>query len=94
MMSHDIVDEIIADLEPEQIPAEFISEAMITGFDGNEKVIRGDDLKEFLSAPFEFAVEARILLNIRKIRRAIITEVNAVYDEVNRLYALDFPDEK
>jgi hypothetical protein len=89
----DIVDDIINRLDPEQIPAEYIVMAKITDLNGNEKTISGDDLVEFMKSPFDYAAEARIILNIQKIRKAIIAEVNAVYDEVNLRYSSEFPDE-
>lgn len=93
MMSlQDIVDDIINRLEPEQIPIEFILEAKITDFNGNEVSITGDDLIEFMKAPFEVASEARIVLDITALRESIVNEVNSVYDEVDRLFALEFPD--
>lgn len=93
MNSHDILDEIISNLDPEEIPAEYIVMAKITDFDGNEKIIRGDDLKAFMEAPFEYASEARIILDVRKIRKTIIERVNSVYDAVNELYAARYPDD-
>jgi hypothetical protein len=89
----DIVDDIINRLDPEQIPAEYIVMAKITDLNGNEKIISGDDLVAFMKSPFDYAAEARIILNIQKIRKAIIAEVNAVYDEVNLRYSSEFPDE-
>lgn len=90
---NDILDEIINHLDPEEIPPEYIKSAKITDFDGNVKVIKGDDLRAFMESPFEYAVEARIFLDINRIRKAIIQQVNAVYDAVNDLYAKQYPDE-
>jgi hypothetical protein len=90
---NDILDEIINHLEPEEIPAEYIKMARITDFDGNDRILTGDDLKKFMENPFEYAAEARIVLDINRIRKAIISQVNAVYDAVNDLYAKQYPNE-
>lgn len=82
----DILDDIIGQLDPEEIPVEYIVMAKVTDFDGNERLIRGEELAEFMRNPFEVASEARIILDVRKIRKAIVEEVNAVYDEVNRMF--------
>ena len=90
MTPQDILDDIISRLDPEEIPAEYIVMAKITDLDGNEKIIKGEELKEFMTKPFEFASEARIILDIRKIRKAIIEEVNRVYDEVEARFLAKF----
>lgn len=82
----DILDDIIGQLDPEEIPVEYIVMAKVTDFDGNERLIRGEELADFMRNPFEVASEARIILDVRKIRKTIVEEVNAVYDEVNRKF--------
>lgn len=90
MTPKDILDDIISRLDPEEIPADYIVMAKLTDFDGNERIIRGEELREFMQSPFEHAAEARIILDVRKIRKAIVEEVNWVYDEVNKLFSAKF----
>lgn len=88
-MSHqqDILDDIISRLDPEDIPAEYIVMARITDLHGEEHVLKGDELKAFMDNPNEFAMTAQIILDVRKIRKAIVEYVNSVYDEVNRQFS-------
>ena len=93
MTPQDILDDIISRLDPEEIPAEYIVMAKVTDYEGNEKIIKGAELEEFMKQPYQDAQEVRVVLDVRKIRKAIIAEVNAVYDEVNALFLKDFGDE-
>jgi hypothetical protein len=82
--SVDILDDIIGTLDPEDMPPEYILMAKVTDFEGNEKILRGADLHEFLNNPFSVA-EVRVLLDVRSIRATIIDIVGFVYEEVKRL---------
>jgi hypothetical protein len=84
--SVDIVDDIIGSLDPEDIPVEFILMAKITDFDGNERVLRGADLRDFLQNPFSVA-EVRVLLDVKNIRANILDTVSAIFTEVKRKLA-------
>lgn len=86
----DILDEIIADIDPEDIPPEYIIMARIVDLDGIERVLRGEELKSFMMNPQEMAVSAQIILDVRRIRRAITEYVNSIYDEVNRRFNADY----
>lgn len=84
MTPNDILDDIISKLEPEDVPVEFIIAAKITDMNGEERIIKGAELEHVLHNPKQYPIaEARILFNVRKIRKAIVTEVNAIYDAVN-----------
>lgn len=87
MSQQDILDDIISRLDPEDIPAEYIIMARITDMNGEEHVLRGEELKAFMENPNEFALTAQIILDVRKIRKAIVDYVNEVYDEVNRMFS-------
>lgn len=91
----DVLDEIIARLEPEDVPSEFIVMAKITDFNGVERIIKGSELEEMTRNPEKFHIaEARVVLNVKKIKKAIINEVNYLYDEVNRLFNMRDLDEE
>lgn len=81
--SNDILDEIIAGLEPENIPIEFIIMAKITDLDGEERILQGEELTAFMKNPMDFAMSAKIILDVKKLRRVIVKLVNEIYDEVN-----------
>lgn len=90
MATHrDILDEIIAGLEPENIPADHIIMAKITDLNGVERVLRGQELEDFMDNPTDYAISAQIILDVKKIRRTIANLVNEIYDEVNRRCAAD-----
>lgn len=91
----DILDDIISHLEPEDVPVEYIVMAKVTDFDGTERIIRGNELEAMIKSPHLYKIaEARVVLNVRKIRKAIMAEVNGVYDEVNRLFNMRYGDEE
>ncbi len=90
MIAQDILDEIISAMDPTLIAPEYIIMAKVTGFDGEKYVLSGKELKEFMKNPRQFASEARIIPDSRKIREAIITRVNVIYEQVNDKFNEDF----
>lgn len=83
----EIIDEIINKLDPEDVPIEYIVMAKITDFQGNERIVRGKELSDLLRNPdLHQIAEARVILNVKKIRKAILDEINAVFDAVNRAF--------
>ena len=57
----DVLDDIIARLEPEDVPAEYIVMAKITDFEGNERIIKGTELEEMVKHPERYQIaEARV----------------------------------
>lgn len=90
MIGQDVLDDIISCMDPTQIAPEFIIMAKVTGFDGKNYILSGDELKDFMKNPRGFATEARIIPDVRKIREAIITRVNGIYDRVNDRFNEDF----
>jgi hypothetical protein len=82
--SVDVIDDIIGNLDPEDIPVEFILMAKVTDFKGNERILRGDELADFLNNPFSVA-EVRVLLDIKNIRATILDMVSSVFADVRRM---------
>ncbi len=74
----ELLDDVIAQLDPEDIPVEFIIKAVVTDFDGNEHILRGDSLADFLDAPFN-CTEVRMVLDVRKIRAHMLSVIEDVY---------------
>lgn len=85
----DILDDIISSLETEDIPTEYIVMARVTDMDGNEHVLRGEELRIFMENSTAFAMSIQIILDVRRIRKAIVAFVNEVYDEVNSRFNKD-----
>ena len=86
MTPTDVLDDIISRLDPEDVPPEFIVMAKITDFQGSVKLVKGKELEEMMKHPELYQIaEARVVLNVKKMRKAIMTEVNYIYDEVNML---------
>lgn len=84
MLLNDILDDIIGGLQPEDVPSEFIVMAKLVDDHGIERVVRGEELANFLANPeLEGCVEARVVLDVRKIRAALVTEMNAFFDHLN-----------
>jgi hypothetical protein len=87
MNTNDILDEIISGLQPEDVPAEFIIMAKVTDYNGIEKIIRGKDLADFLANPDRpDMAEARVILDVRKIKMAILAEVNEFFRSLQNPY--------
>lgn len=86
-MTTDVIEELISRLDPEDVPLEYIVMAKIVDFQGVEKILRGDELETMMRNPELYSIsEARVILNVKKMRRAVIAEVDYIYDEVNRLF--------
>lgn len=82
----DIIDEIIRDVDPEQVPPEYIIMAKIKNFSGEETFLRGAELEAFLKDPqASYIAEARVVFNVKAMRRAVVDEVEAVFEDVGRL---------
>jgi hypothetical protein len=82
----DVLDEIISQIDPEEVPLEFIVMAKITTFDGEEKIITGSELEVMMENPDQHNVlEARVILDIRKIRQTIQKETAKIFKAVRKL---------
>lgn len=61
--------------------------AKITDFQGEEKILRGEELESMMRNPELYSIaEARVILNVKKMRRSLVAELDYIYDEVNRLF--------
>jgi hypothetical protein len=81
----DVLDDLIRNLDPEDVPLEFIVMAKVTDFDNRERIVKGEELEEIIRAPeLQHVKEVRVIYNVKKMRKAITDEINAVYDEVSR----------
>lgn len=86
MSPSELFDDIIQNIDPDEVPLEFIILAKVTDFSGKERVLKGSELEKVMRGPERKRLaEARVMLDVRKIRLAIASGVNEIYDEINRL---------
>jgi len=80
-----ILDEVISGLQPEHIPSDYIVMAKIVNLNGVERILRGGELQDFMNDPNRgFNVsEARVILDVRKIRTTITTILFDFFEELN-----------
>lgn len=80
-----ILDEVISGLLAEEVPAEFIVMAKVVGLDGIERTLRGDEMVAFLSnQERQDVASARVILDVRAIRMAMLQDVNAFFADLDR----------
>jgi len=79
MNKPDPLDEIIQSLTPDQVPPEFILMAKVRTYDGMEKIIQGQYLEGLLEELADNVAEVRVLLDVKRIRSAVISEANHVF---------------
>ncbi len=85
-MRQDLFNDIIQNIDIDAVPLEFITMAKITTYDGSERLIRGAELANTIRGPNrKKLVGLNVILDVRKIRNAVIAGVNEFYDELNRL---------
>ena len=84
----DILGNIIAGLQPEHVPLQYIIMAKLTDHQGVERAIRGAELAHFMADPDKANVrEARVVLDVRKIRKTMIAEITSFFDKLDALIA-------
>ncbi|RYD63178.1 MAG: hypothetical protein EOP83_12815 [Verrucomicrobiaceae bacterium] len=77
---------MIRQIDPEHVPVQYIIMAKIKDFSGEERIVRGEELVAFMKDPqASHIAEARVIFNVKKMRKDIIAEVEGVFGEVNRL---------
>ena len=82
----DLLEDIIQNIDPDEVPLEYIILANVTDFKGQQRILKGSELARVMRGPErKLLAEARVILDVRKIRMAIAAGVNEIYDEINRL---------
>jgi hypothetical protein len=78
-------DSIVSSMDPREIDLEFILMAKVRDMDGVDHVLVGDDLAHMMKFPelYEIA-EARVVLDIRRMKIALRDELEAIYAEISR----------
>lgn len=85
MYKPDIIDEIIDQLSPEMIPTEFILMAKVRTYDGAEHILTGEEFEQIMATRSADVADVRVILDVKRIRRVIITETNAIIAEARSL---------
>lgn len=82
---NEVLDEVISGLQPEYVPVEYIVYAKLLDRQGVERVVRGAELAQFMANPDHANVqEARVVLDVRKIRRAMISGVMKFFENLDQ----------
>jgi hypothetical protein len=75
-LNHEELDEILREVEPDHIPAEFIQGARITTAQGRTRVIDSEELEEIMSDESSLEslgiIEVRVILDMVGIKRSIL----------------------
>jgi hypothetical protein len=85
MYKPDILDEIIDQLAPEKIPAEFILMAKIRTYDGAETIVTGPEFEKLMAERGEEIADVRVILDVKKVRTVILTITNSILAESRSL---------
>ena len=87
MRTH-LFEDMIHSIDVDHVPLEFIIMAKVTSMDGSERLIRGPELAEVIRGPNRLRLMSfNVILDVRKIRTAVVAAVNEVYDAINKLLA-------
>lgn len=78
-----LLDDIIDGIQPEDVPANFITMAKITDINGYETIIRGSELDAFLKNPKVDIMEVRFVLDVRRMKLAILNEIKLFFQDVD-----------
>ena len=85
-MKTDLFEDIIQNIDVDAVPLEFIIMAKVTGHDGTERLLRGSELAKVIRGPERRRLMGlNVILDVRKIRIAVSSGVNEIYDELNKL---------
>lgn len=90
-MTKDIFEEIMADIDAKTLPSKYVIMCMITYHDGSEKLVTGREL-EIARNNSDKIRDYKFFLDVKKIRRDIVAEVTAIYEEINRRFSA-LPDQ-
>lgn len=91
-MAKDIFEDIMGDIDAKTLPGKYVIMCMITYHDGSEKLVSGRELEEARQTEDHRIRDFKFFLDVKKIRRDVLAEVEAMYDEITRrLSALPNP---
>jgi hypothetical protein len=86
-MTTDVIEDIISLANPELVPLDYIVMAKVVDFKGEEMIIRGEELRAMMNDSSRNGIaEARVILNVKKMRQDLIQEIDSIYEEVNKMF--------
>jgi ElaB/YqjD/DUF883 family membrane-anchored ribosome-binding protein len=86
MSPSELLADIIHNIDPDEVPLEYIILAKVTDYNNDEYILKGKELERVMRGPERKNLkDARVILNVRRIRDRIAAGVNEIYDEINRV---------
>ena len=86
--SSSLFDEIISSIDPDDVPLEYVIMAKVVDYYGNERILQGEELHSTMRGPDRAKLrEAKVILNVRAIREAVVAAVTAAFEELNAMIA-------
>ena len=79
---NDALNDVIALIEPENVPIDYIVMAKYTDEHGVENTVRGVELKKFLTEKAIY-FEAKIIVNVGKIKKAMVMKIVHFFNELD-----------
>ena len=74
----DILDEIITQLDPENIPTEFIIMAKVRTYDGGEIIVDGTEFDDYMMNNADQVANVQVVFNVRRIRERVLDTTNEI----------------
>lgn len=77
-MEEEYIEQIIASLDPQLVPWYYIDLAVVTGLDGIEREVKGDELFSLLNHPSleKVAVSVQVLVDQKKLKNAMLIAID------------------
>jgi hypothetical protein len=86
MFKPDILDEILAEMQPEDIKSVYAKKAEIVDYEGKTKIVTGKELTKFMNNPAEFGVSANLYFNMTIMKSHILKEVALLYSNAGLIF--------
>lgn len=91
MANCEIIEKYLKSLDPENMPPEYIYAVRFKGPDGNDVLLKGDDVNRFLkqdpSFEYQRDMDVEVFMNIPKLMKAIRLELEYIYYQIDQRFA-------
>lgn len=86
MVTKEVLDSIVKKMNPRDVPAEFISCVKVKTPSGASKVLKGEELADYMESPHLYpAAEARFVILYDEFYSKIRNDIAEVYEQVRVL---------
>lgn len=87
MAMPDMISTFISQIDPEDVPVEYISAASYT-LNGKEVIVRGAELQRLIDRhpDYDMVKDAQIYINLKKVMNAISVETDWIYYKVDQIF--------